>query len=187
LSKKKILILGSTGGLGQEIIKLLNNNRFELYLFSSRNLNFSEKFFKKKINYYLKNIDPDVIINAAGVFDNNSISFKKIFTINVMPSWEIISYYLKKKPVKKKIIILIGSSAYLGGRKNYILYSASKAALHNIYLGARENFSSKVINFNILHPQRIKTKMTKTITFDAKSREPIYYAKKILNCINKNA
>lgn len=84
----------------------------------------------------------------------------------------------KKKPVKKKIIILIGSSAYLGGRKNYILYSASKAALHNIYLGARENFSSKVINFNILHPQRIKTKMTKTITFDAKSRKPIYYAKK---------
>ena len=91
MSKKKILILGSTGGLGQEIIKLLNNNRFELYLFSSRNLNFSEKFFKKKINYYLKNIDPDVIINAAGVFDNNSISFKKIFTINVMPSWEIVS------------------------------------------------------------------------------------------------
>ena len=186
MSKKKILILGSTGGLGQEIVKLLNISKFKLYLFSSKNLNFSKKYFKKKINYFLKNINPDIIINAAGIFDNNSISFNKIFTINVMPSWEIISYYLKKKPSKKKLIILIGSTAYLGGRKNYILYSASKAALHSIYLGAKENFSSKVINLNILHPKRIKTKMTKNITFDAKSHKPIYYAKKILNCINKN-
>ena len=185
MSKKKILILGSTGGLGQEIVKLLNN-KFKLYLFSSRNLNFSKKNFKKKINYYLKNIDPDIIINAAGIFDNNSISFNKIFTINVMPSWEIISYYLKKKPLKEKLIILIGSTAYLGGRKNYILYSASKAALHSIYLGAKENFSSKVINLNIYHPKKIKTTMIKNITFDTKSREPIYYAKKILNCINRN-
>ena len=187
MSKKKVLILGSTGGLGQEIVKLLNiSNKFKLYLFSSKNLNFSQKYFKKKINYFLKNINPDIIINAAGIFDNNSISFNKIFTINVMPSWEIISYYLKKKPSKKKLIIFIGSTAYLGGRKNYILYSASKAALHSIYLGAKENFSSKAINLNILHPKRIKTKMTKNITFDAKSYKPIYYAKKILNCINKN-
>ena len=96
MSKKKILILGSTGGLGQEIVKLLNNNSFKLYLFSSRNLNFLKKSFKKKITYYLKNINPDIIINAAGIFSNNSISFNKIFAINVMPSWEIISYYLKK-------------------------------------------------------------------------------------------
>ena len=99
MSKKKILILGSTGGLGQEIVKLLNiNNNFKLYLFSSKNLNFYKKYFKKKINYFLKNINPDIIINAAGIFDNNSIPFNKIFTVNVMPSWEIISYYLKKKP-----------------------------------------------------------------------------------------
>ena len=186
MNKKKIIILGSSGGLGLEIKKILNKNKFKLYLFTSKNLNFLKKSFKRKIYYYLKNIDPDIIINAAGIFDNNSIPFKKIFSINVIPSWEIIRYYLKKTPVKKKIIILIGSTAYLGGRKNYILYAASKAALHSIYLGARENFNSKIINLKILHPKKIKTKMTKNIAFNEKLHKPIYYAKKILNIINKN-
>jgi len=184
--KKKILIFGSTGGLGQEIVKLLNIDKFKLYLFSSKKLNFSKKNFIRKINYFLKNINPDIIINAAGIFGNNSVPFNKIFTINVMPSWEIIRYYLKNKPSKKKLIIFIGSTAYLGGRKNYILYSASKAALNSIYLGAKENFSLKKINLTIIHPKRMETKMTKNIIFIAKSHKPIYFARKILNCINKN-
>jgi short-subunit dehydrogenase len=186
LIKKKIIILGSTSGLGVEIKKVLNKNKYKLYLFSSKNLDFSKKTFKKKINYYLKTIDPDIIINSAGIFGNNSISIKKIFTINVAPSWEIIRYYLKKIPKNKKLIILIGSTSYLGGRKNYILYAASKAALHSIYLGAKENFSSKIISLKILHPKKMKTNMTKNITVNEKSNKPIYYAKKILNIINRN-
>ena len=186
MNKKKILILGGSGGLGSEIKKLLKKKNYRLYLFSSKNLDFLKKNFKKKITFILKDIDPDIIINSAGVFGNNSISFKKIFEVNVMPTWEIIKYYLKKTPKNKKLIILVGSTAYFGGRKNYILYSASKAALHSIYLGAKENFSSKIINLKILHPSKIKTKMIKNMKIDAKTKKPIFYARKILKIINKN-
>ena len=70
MNKKKILILGCSGGLGREIKKLLKKKNYKLYLFSSKNLDFLKKNFKKKITFILKDIDPDVIINSAGVFGN---------------------------------------------------------------------------------------------------------------------
>jgi short-subunit dehydrogenase len=185
LNKKRIIILGSSGGLGAEVEKSLSKIKYKIYTFSSKNLNFLMKDSQKKIFLFLKKIDPDIVINCAGIFGNNSISFKNIFDINTKPSWEIINYYIKNVPKTKKLIILIGSTAYRGGRKNYILYSASKAALHSIYLGAKENFNSKILNLKIIHPKKIETKMVKHAK-KAKVKQANYYAKKILNIINKN-
>jgi len=185
LNKKKVIILGSSGGLGAEVKKSLSTIKYRIYSFSSKNLNFLMKDSQHKINFYLKKIDPDVIINCAGIFRNNLASFKKIFDVNTKPSWEIINYYINNIPKTKKLIILIGSTAYRGGRKEYILYSASKAALHSIYLGAKKNFKSKIINLKILHPKKIKTKMVNHAK-NVKAKKANYYAKKIINIINKN-
>ena len=185
MNKKKVIILGSTGGLGSEVEKTLSKIKYKIYSFSSKNLNFLMNDSKKKINFYLKKIDPDIIINCSGIFEDNSVNFKRIFDINTKPSWEIINYYINNTPKTKKLIILIGSTAYRGGRKNYILYSASKAALHSIYLGAKENFNSKIINLKIIHPKKIETKMVNHDK-NANVQKVSYYSKKILNIINKN-
>ena len=183
--KKKVIILGSTGGLGSEVERTLSKIKYKIYSFSSKNLNFLMKDSQEKINFYLKKINPDIVINCSGVFENNSANFKKIFYINTKPSWEIINYYINNRPKTKKLIILIGSTAYRGGRKNYILYSASKAALHSIYLGAKENFNPKIIDLKMIHPKKIETKMVKHDK-NLKVKKVNYYSKKIINIINKS-
>ena len=45
------------------------------------------------------------------------------------------------------------------GKANYMLYTSSKAALHNLYQAANEKFKLTNINVNIYHPPRFKSKL----------------------------
>ena len=67
----------------------------------------------------------------------------------------------KNKFEKKIVIILLGSSAYKSGRKNYILYASSKAALHNLCQGSREYLRGKKITIKLLNFGKIYTSMIK--------------------------
>jgi ribitol-5-phosphate 2-dehydrogenase (NADP+) / D-ribitol-5-phosphate cytidylyltransferase len=161
LTKKKIIIFGSTGGVGKEIVKLLKNKPYQLFLFNKKKLNFSQLKSKDKIHKILKKINPDIIINASGILGTNKDDYRKIYDINLMPNWEIIKYYKKINLKKKIVIILLGSSAYKSGRKNYILYASSKAALHNLCQGSREYLRGKKITIKLLNFGKIYTSMIK--------------------------
>ena len=53
----------------------------------------------KKLISILDSHKPDIIINASGVFGDNSIDFKSVFDVNIRSNWEII------KIISKHIII----------------------------------------------------------------------------------
>ena len=184
MKKNKILIFGSDGTLSKEIIKLINKNSTIIKI-NRKKLDFNKIKMNKEIRKILIKHNPDIIINSSGVLGSNVDLYENVFNTNFGSNWEIIKHYLKRKKSKKIKIIMVGSSAYKSGKKNYLLYSSSKSALHNLYLGAKETLKKKNINLLIYHPGRMKTKMIKNISFLKKNLgiEPSKIAKKIFKLI----
>ena len=184
MKKNKILIFGSDGTLSQEIIKLIDRNSTIIKI-NRKDLDFNKKKMNVKICNILNKQNPDIIINSSGVLGSNADLYEDVFNTNFGSNWEIIKYFLKRKKSKKVKIIMIGSSAYKSGKKNYLLYSSSKSALHNLYLGAKEALKEKNINLFIYHPGRMKTKMIKNISYLKKNLgiNPSKVAKKIFRLI----
>lgn len=187
LNKKKIIIFGSSGGLGRCVVKILKKFDCNLFLFNKKKINFLKKNSEILIKKNLIKLDPDIIINCSGILGDNKDHFEKTFRVNFMPSWEMIKFYKNYKIKKKILLIIIGSSAYKKGRKKYILYSSSKAALHNMVQGANEYILNKKFKLAIYHPNRIDTKMVKHLIRQKTENRlsPFTVANKIIQIIKK--
>jgi len=184
--KKKILIFGSNSTLAKNIFTV-GDKKFLFKKINKKKLNFDNLNASKKIIHILSKNDFDIILNCSGVLGDNTLKYKNIYNTNFGSNWEIAKYYLNQKKSEKKITILfIGSTAYKTGKKDYLLYSSSKAALHNLYQGAKNILSQKKIKLLIYHPPRMKTKMIKKFSlFEKKSAiNPMIVAKKILNLLS---
>ena len=71
--KKHVVILGANGGIGSEIVKSFSNYNIT-------------KITKKEIDLsinspvsIIKNLNPDIIINAAGMFGKNYVDYDNGF------------------------------------------------------------------------------------------------------------
>lgn len=162
--KKKILIFGSNSDLAKKIYANTNKNLFNFVKITKNKIDF-EKKVSIKINNLIKKVNPDIIINCAGYFSNNNCNFNKLIKINLKSNWYILNFYLKnyKKINKKTNIFFIGSSSFNEPRKNYILYTATKAALNSIYLSSNDFFKNSNIDVKIIHPPAMNTKMRKKV------------------------
>lgn len=186
INEKKILLLGASGTLGQEIKKLIKNNtNFFVLTPSSSFLNFNEPNSKKILFNLLNKYNFDIIVNCIGVFGNNSKDFNNIINPNLKSNWEIINFFLNKNPKKTVKIFLIGSSAYSGPRKNYMLYAASKSALNSLYKSANEYFIQQKIFFFIKHPRPFKSRMTRNVSKNKLKNDPKIIANQIYKMIKK--
>lgn len=108
IKKNKILVTGSNGLLGSELINILNKKKIKNLNPSSKELNFT---CYKKVDNYFKRKKPTHIIHAANKVYGIGGNFKKKFeTIN--ENIIINSNLLKAcKKYKIKKIICIGSAA----------------------------------------------------------------------------
>jgi nucleoside-diphosphate-sugar epimerase len=130
--QNKVLIFGSTGGVGSAVKKELLKEGFTVIEVTRSEVDLSKETTKSLLYDLLTLHQPDTVINCTGIFGGNEIDFDKIFDINVKANWNILEYY-KENPSEKLVkFITIGSSSYDSGRRDYILYAASKAALFNI-------------------------------------------------------
>ena len=155
---QKILILGASGDLAKAVVKKINKTNNKIYKLNKKDINFLNKDSQKKLFHILKKINPDVIVNCIGFFDTNKGDFDKIFKSNLLPVWLLIKYYLLNKKSKVKVI-LIGSNSYNQPRKDYILYTAAKTALNNVQASAKEFFDGSLINFHVINPPAMKSRM----------------------------
>lgn len=184
--KKKILLLGGNGTLGKEIKTIIEHeSKFQIISPSSSFLNFNNKNSKKILHGVLSKNNFDFIINCIGVFGNNYKDFNDIINPNLKSNWEIINYFLRKKINKHIKIFFIGSSAYSGPRKNYMLYAASKLALHSLYKSANEYFYKKNITIFIKHPKPFKSRMTRNVNKDKFKNDVSIIAKQIYTMLKK--
>lgn len=182
---KTAVIFGSNGGIGSSVVEELLCQGYTVYPITKDQVNFVHGEASKHITELLKQKNPDVVINCGGIFGDNSSDYYRMMDINIGSNWHIIKHYMTNcsKPVN---LVFVGSSAYRAGKKNYMLYSATKAALHNLWEGAKDFFSGTKTVVNIVHPVRTRTKMVAPYDSKLDYLDPKDVAKVIVELAQSN-
>jgi ribitol-5-phosphate 2-dehydrogenase (NADP+) / D-ribitol-5-phosphate cytidylyltransferase len=158
--KKRAVIFGVRGGIGSAVKTLFLDQGWQVIPINSAQINFCGDQYYDQISEILANSEADVIVNAAGTFVNgHDQTHHDTMNVNFGSNWAIIKYYKNfgnPKPVK---IIMVGSSSYREGKMLYPLYSASKAALYNLWQSSRDMFADSNIVVDLINPVRTLTAM----------------------------
>jgi short-subunit dehydrogenase len=183
---KKIIVFGANGGIGSAVVKNLVDLGYNAISVDCQQIDFSKPDSDEKIYQLLSDINPEIIINAAGVFGSNDQTHHNTIDINFGSNWSIVRYLMKNntRPVR---FIMLGSIAYRQGRSWAMVYTASKAALYSLWQGARDYFNDTPITIDLVNPQRVLTNMTADrYNPELQYLEPDFVAKKISELIEQN-
>lgn len=182
LKNKKVIITGSSAGIGEATAKLFLKEGASVIINGSSDngnkvYNKLKKKYKNKVYFikadisdiddckklikqsidYLKGLD--VLINCAGIVPEGTIldfdeqDYQKAFDINVKGAF-FLSQLVSKYFLKqgKGNIINVGSIAGLIGPKNRALYSATKGAIISLTRAMASDFADKNIRVNCICP-----------------------------------
>ena len=198
LKNKNIIVTGATGGIGNSIVKKLNELGANVLASGTKEekleelkKNFSNvKILKFDISQIdnietfienaLKELDGnlDCIINNAGITQDNLAirmnldEWKRVIEINLTSTFLMCKFAIKKmlKNKRGKIINITSVVGHTGnlGQSNY---TASKAGIIAMSKSLAIEYAKKNINVNCISPGFIKTAMTDKI--DEKFKESI--------------
>lgn len=164
-NKKKALVFGGNSGIGASIAEHLKLNNVEVTISNSK-----IRIQDDDLSQY-KNINWDIIVNSIGtITTKNKKSLINLFeNINLdefnyaietnFKSCIKISKLALKTMINGGHLLFIGSSSVKKGRKNFSVYSSTKMAIVSLTQSLAEEFLSKNIMVNCLHPSRTNTKM----------------------------
>ena len=184
---KKILITGSSGGIGSSIADKFLKNKYEMILTSSSDnaLNKLKEKYGNNHHYYvldfknpdenniiLKKISEDhkdlnVIVNNAGITDDSLLlrmkndQWNNVIQANLSSNFSIIKALLPNM-IKNKSGNIIGVSSVVAtsgnpGQSNYV---AAKSGMIGLYKSVALEVASRNINVNIVSPGFIVSPMT---------------------------
>lgn len=180
---KVAVIFGARGGIGSATRQAFLDAGYRVVPVTSSSVDFTATDCYEKVSTILT-VDPDVVVNCVGHLDNTNLeTHNKTMDINVGSNWAILKHYIDNPADKPVKIIMVGSSAYKSGRRSYILYSASKAALYNVWRGACDYFADTNISVALINPVRTRTPMIDMSTA-AFCYEPEDVAHEILSLAN---
>ena len=190
LNNKKILITGSSGGIGKALCYKFIENGCKLICTSSNldklemlKTEFGEKHFFYKID--LSNMievsesmklitqehkDIDILINNAGSTKDNlllrmkSDQWKEVVNINLNSNFYIIKEVLPLM-IKNKGGNIIGISSIVAftGNQGQANYAASKSAMISMYKSLALEVGQRNIRVNTIAPGFIQTPMTEKL------------------------
>lgn len=155
---KVAVVFGASGGIGNATCLALSAE-YKVVAITREEIDLFDNLSYNQICAFLTAIQPDLVVNCAGHFADNTETHNATMDINVGSNWSIIKHYIDNPSSKPVKVILVGSSAYREGRKNYMLYAASKAALYNLWLSSAEYFQSSNVAVSLINPVKTKTKM----------------------------
>ena len=198
VKNKNIIVTGASGGIGNSIIKRLNDSGANLLASGTRAEKLEELKAKfdnikilrfdisqnDKIEEFIENASAelggnlDCIVNNAGItLDNLAIrmsldEWKKVIDINLTSTF-LLSKFAIKKMLKNKSGKIINITSVVGhtGNLGQANYTASKAAIVAMSKSLAIEYAKKNININCISPGFIKTAMTEKI--DEKFKEII--------------
>ena len=196
LKNKNIIITGASGGIGNSIVKKLDESGANILASGTKieKLNELKSQFKnieilkfdisetERIEEFIENAvkqlggNLDCIVNNAGITqDNLGIrmdfkDWKKVIDINLNSTF-LLSKYAIKKMLKNKSGKIINITSIVGhtGNLGQANYSASKAGIVAMSKSLAIEYAKKNININCISPGFIKTAMTEKI--DEKFKE----------------
>ena len=188
---KKVLITGSSGGIGSSISNKFKDENFTLILTSSsdekmqklKNLYGSDHYYYKLnlsdineteevINTITKeHKDINVLINNAGTNDDslilrmNSSQWSKVIQTNLTSNFVIIKSVLSVMLANKKgNIVGISSVVASTGNPGQSNYVSSKAGMIGLYKSVAQEVAKRNINVNIVSPGFIVSPMTEKLS-----------------------
>ena len=190
LKNKNIIVTGATGGIGNSIIKKLDEFGVNI-LASGTKIEKLEELKKKfnninilrfdisesdKIESFIEDAtkklggDIDCIVNNAGITQDNLAirmnldEWKNVIEVNLTSTFLMCKFGIKKmlKNKKGKIINITSVVGHTGnlGQANY---TASKAGIIAMSKSLAIEYAKKNININCISPGFIKTAMTDKI------------------------
>ena len=155
---KKAVIIGANSDIAKAAIDLLQDE-YHIIPVDRRIIDLTDESSDMRIQMAITMSEPDLVINCAGVFkDNADADYDTTFDVNLKSNWSVINHYIKNPPTKPVRFVMLGSSVYKQGRRNFILYAASKAALFNMWQGASE-FVNENLKLGLINPVHVHTKM----------------------------
>ena len=198
LKDKNIIITGATGGIGNSIVKRLNDFGVNI-LASGTNVEKLDKLKSefdniKTLKFDISNNDKieefiesatnnlggslDCIINNAGITQDNLAirmsleEWNKVIDVNLTSTF-LLSKFAIKKMLKNKSGKIINITSIVGhtGNLGQVNYTASKAGIVAMSKSLAIEYAKKNININCVSPGFIKTAMTDKI--DDKFKEMI--------------
>jgi short-subunit dehydrogenase len=191
MKKPIACIFGHNGGIGAAAKNALLAQGYRIVPVSRGVLDLNSKDADSEIDSLLTNSQPDVVVNAAGVFYSGwQADHYETMNVNVGSNWSIIRHYMNPdNQTKPTRIIMIGSSSHSGGRKLYPLYAASKAAVYNLWQSASQALADTNIVVDLVNPVRTLTKMStaggKKIDPDLDYLPPEQVAQEIIQLVNE--
>ena len=198
LKDKNIIVTGASGGIGNSIVKKLNDSganilasgtkvekledlkskfkNIKTLKFDISQIDKIEEFVDKATNEIGGNLD--CIINNAGITQDNLAirmsleEWKKVIDINLTSTF-LLSKFSIKKMLKNKSGKIINITSVVGhtGNLGQTNYTASKAGIIAMSKSLAIEYAKKNININCISPGFIKTAMTDKI--DEKFKEAI--------------
>lgn len=153
----KVLLIGASGGVGSVIREELLKKDVVVFSPSHQELDLYDLSVDRLIE--VCPFEPDVIINAAAAYNNDSVplldSFDVIFNVNLKANLILIEY---AKALNKEVhIVLMSSSSSTRGREGLTNYSSAKAALNSIVESQGALLHEQGIYLNALIPEKIDT------------------------------
>ena len=198
LKDKKIIVTGASGGIGNSIIKKLNDCGANILATGTKieKLEELKSKFKNvkiikfdisqsdKIEEFIENATKELdgslncIVNNAGITQYNLAirmnldEWKRVIDINLTSTF-LLSKFAIKKMLKNKSGKIINITSVVGhtGNLGQANYTASKAGIVAMSKSLAIEYAKKNININCISPGFIKTAMTDKI--DEKFKEVI--------------
>jgi len=198
LKSKNIVVTGASGGIGNSIVKKLNESganilasgtriekleelqlrykNIQILKFDISQSDKIEKFIDEATSVLGGNLDG--IVNNAGITQDNLAirmsleEWKKVIDINLTSTF-LLSKFAIKKMLKNKSGKVINITSVVGhtGNLGQANYTASKAGIIAMSKSLAIEYAKKNININCISPGFIKTAMTDKI--DEKFKEII--------------
>ena len=159
MKKPRAVIFGAQGGIGAATRQMFLDHGWQTIPIDRGQLNFDQSDSYEKLTVLLDNAEADVIVNSIGVFENGyEADHRTTMAVNFGSNWDIVRWLQANRDQQVRVV-MVGSSSYDAGRKLYPLYSASTAALFNLWQSARDQFANTGIHIHLLNPVRTLTKM----------------------------
>lgn len=188
-SKKTVIILGSSSGIGSKIIKYFSKNA-QVYLTYGKNKPVNFKRFNtikldlnnfKSLEKNLKKIKINnkklIILNLAATkidklaFNVTSKNLKETFNINTFAFLKVIQYFLPLMMKNKwGRIISFSSTGGSTGEKGTLLYTSSKNATHGMIKVMSKEFAKFNITFNTIKLGNFDTGLFKKLDNEIKRK-----------------
>ena len=198
LKDKNIIVTGASGGIGNSIVKKLNESGANILASGTRieKLEELKKEFEKinilkfdisqseKIEEFIENATKelggslDCIVNNAGITQDNLAirmnldEWRRVIDVNLTSTF-LMSKFAIKKMLKNKSGKIVNITSVVGhmGNLGQANYTASKAGIVAMSKSLAIEYAKKNINVNCISPGFIKTAMTDKI--DEKFKETI--------------